>query len=182
MRIALSLVALLCLASAAQADLNVYAGDWDLLPNTAGQEISVSIAGAGNVTNATVIAEIVGTSPFPLFTGGDIVGGTIFASNNTGSPSYDFSSPQLAYLDVATASGTVDGNGILARLMVSTAGVTGGTFALRLTGSSWGDTAVGTQPPALVAYHAGSITVTPEPATMTLLLLGGLAVVWRKRR
>ena len=171
-RLILGAVAILLLSTCpVQADLIVDAGTWNLAADTSGQEIWVSISGAGSVTNATVMEEIVGTSPLPVFTDGSIIDGTIFASNNTGSPSYAFLD-QLAYLDVATNSGVVDfnGNGILAKLTVSTAGVASGDFPLILSSTSWGDTYVGTTPATPITYNAGSIHIVPVPEPSSIVL------------
>lgn len=183
-RLTLSVMAVLLLsADLLSAGLIVDAGSWNLQPNTTGQQILVSISGTGNVTNATVIEEILGVSPLPSFTDGNIVDGTIFASNNTGAASYDFTSPQIGYLDVGTNSGTVIGNGILAKLTVSTLGVTSGDFVLNLLGASWGDTSVGADTD--VTYNAGSIHIVPEPGVF-VLLIGFVATLpamvrWRYR-
>lgn len=169
------LLILACLLSPAvgHADLTVDAGHWNLQPNQANQQIAISISGNGDVTNATVILEIAGPSPRPTITGGQIVNGTIFAANNTGFPAYDFSEPHLAYLDVATESGVINiaGSGTLATLDISTLGLTEGDYTLKLTQTQWGDTLVGSNPPVLVHYVDGSITIVPEPNGLGLLIL-----------
>ncbi len=174
------LVVFLCLVSAVRADLIVDAGNWNLSPNTPDQSISVSISGVGSVTDATVMLQILGGSPLPSFTGGDMTTGTIFASNNTGAPTYIFSS-QLAYMDLATNSGTVDGNGILATLKVSTVGVTSGSFTLETNATVDGmpiATNVGTFPPVNVTYQNGSLNIVPEPSSLALLLVALGSVAW----
>ena len=177
---------LVCLTSVAKADLIVSAGDWFLQPNLAGQEIWVSISGEGDVTRATVAAEVVGAAPLPSFTDGTMIVGTIFASNNTGSDLEAYSG-SWAWQDMSTNDGNpVDGNGILAKLTVSTVGVFDGSFALKLSElPSLPDdkTSVGTEPVVNVTYRDGSITVVPEPSSIALLLmaLGGVAFA-RKRR
>ena len=170
-----TIVAMLAVVSVAQAGLVVDAGNWNLLPNQAGQQISVTISGSGNVTNATLVMEIIGSSSKPIFTDGDIISGTIFASNNTDAPVYDFIG-SLAYLDIATLTGTtsVNDNLLLANIIVSTVGITSGTYALKLTGTQWGDTLVGTDPVTSVSYLEGSINVVPEPVSLVLLLIGGI--------
>lgn len=167
--------------SLASAALVVSAGDWELLPNTPNQPITIQISGTGQVTNATVVIEIGNGSPMPSITGGDIVDGTIFASNNSGAPSYDFTDSTVAYLDVATNSGTVavTGTQILATLVISTVDVFEGSFPLKLIGTAYGDSVVGTEPTVDVSFVDGQITIVPEP------MLGGLMfllVVARVRR
>ena len=72
-RLILVVTAILLLSTCpVQADLIVNAGTWNLAANKSGQEIWVSISGAGSVTNATVMEEILGTSPLPIFADGNI--------------------------------------------------------------------------------------------------------------
>ncbi len=172
--------------SVATADLIVSGGTWDLQPNQGGQTIDVTVSGTGNITNATIIAEIAGVGALPDLVDGNIIDGTVFESNNTGFPSYDFSGPHLGYADVATNVGTVGVPGTppdkIVSLVVSTVGVSPGTFDLLLTGTAWGDSVVGTNPLTPVAFVNGTITVTPEPATMCLLGLGTMGLVARRRR
>ncbi len=168
------------------ADLVVNAGNWYLQPNTADQEILINISGGDAVTNAVVMAEIVGSSPLPGFTNGSIVDGTIFESNNSGAPDTAFLS-QLAYLSAAAKTDTtVDGDGVLAKLIVSTIGVTSGSFALNLMDTTWGDTFVGTDDPLVgVTYNAGSISIVPEPGMLAMLtgLFALLPILyWRRAK
>lgn len=183
-RFNLAAIAILLLSAyPAAAELVVDAGSWKLNPNEADQDILVTISGSGNVTNAMVMAQIVGDAPLPSFTGGNIVAGTIFAPNNTGMPSYDFSDPQLAYLDVATDSGVIAiaGTSTLAKLTVSTVGVFSGDYILKVLGTDWGDTAIGMLPAVSVTYLDGSIHVVPEPSGAIMLLIGLSVVLARYR-
>jgi len=186
-RLILGAIAILLLSvHPVAADLVVNAGNWYLQPNTANQEISINISGGDAVTNAVVMAEIVGSSPLPSFTSGSIVNGTIFELNNSGAPDMAFLS-QLAYLSAAAKTDTtVDGDGVLAKLTVSTVGVTSGSFALNLIGTSWGDTLVGTDDPLVgVTYNAGSISIVPEPGMLAMLtgLFALLPILyWRRAK
>jgi hypothetical protein len=158
----------------------VSAGNWTLLSNTPDQEIDIAISGVANVTNATIFAELVGLPKAPVFTGGSAIDGTIFALNHYAYPS-DFVN-QLAYLDVITDTGTVNGNGTLAKLWVSTAGITSGDFVLKLTNTPWGDTCVDAQPSVNVTYLDGSIHIVPEPSNIVLLITALLGVGWARHR
>lgn len=178
-----SVIAVAALASSAPGALVVSPGDWTLLPNQPNQQISVAISGSGSVTNASIILQITGSGTRPTFSAANIITGTIFASNNTGSPQYDLSAPQLAYADVATLSGTVDGNGTIATFTVDTTGVLSGDFPVKLTGTAWGNSVVGTFPATGVSFSDGSITVAvPEPASLSLIALLGYGLARRVRR
>jgi hypothetical protein len=183
----LGTVAMLLAAAAANAELTVSAGNWTLHPDTGMQDIQVRISGTGNVTNATVNLGVTGAGTRPALTGGSIISNTIFALNNTGSPSYDFTNPAVAYLDVATNSGTVavNSDSLLATITVDTTGVSLGTYTLNLLGTPYGNSSVGTEPTTGVSYTAGSILMTavPEPISVLFpLSLGVVGLLTRRRR
>jgi hypothetical protein len=168
--------------SLASAALVATAGIWQLQPNTPNQTIEIHIAGEGNdVQGAIVLVEIAGAGTLPTITGGSLVSGTIFASNHVGE-TYDFSSPHVAYLDVVTASEFVDGNGVLATLVIDTSGVSAGSnFDLKLTETAFGDSMVQTLT-TTVSYEDGVLQVVPEPLSVGLLGLGASALMLRRRR
>ena len=114
----------------------------------------------------------------PKITGADLVTGTIFASNNTGTTylNLDLGSgpePLAGLANTTTSTGTVPANGLVGRFFV-TAGTETGSFTLKL---DEGNTLIGGVP----ASSLGSVvlTVIPEPAS-ALLLIGALPFLRRR--
>jgi hypothetical protein len=169
--------------SLAQADLTVDPGNWSFTPNSGTHRISIGISGSGEVMGAVVVLEIAGAGTLPKLTGGEIVTGTIFASNFT-SPNYDFNDVQCAYLDVSTSAGTVPVNGLtpVAFIDVDTTGASLGSYTLALTNTRFGDSDVQTNPPVVVTYLGGTLALVPEPMFIGTLASGSLMLLMRKRQ
>ncbi len=143
-----ALVAIAALNGDARA-ATVTIGSHLLAGNTANQQIPIYISGGEQVAAEDFYAQIGdggafvgGVNAKPVFTGVDIINGTIFAANNSGAfgdpngtPAGTNAAHPLIWVDgTITPSGVVTANGLLATLTIDTTGVTSGTFALRLTG------------------------------------------------
>ncbi|MCK4626677.1 MAG: PEP-CTERM sorting domain-containing protein [Phycisphaerae bacterium] len=182
----------------AHGQLSIDVGDHDLLPNQSGQTIEVYVAGGVPVQNVDVYAQIGdggplggGSVPGPVFTlldlfDDDPLTSFIFDPNNDGlrrNPPYGVLVPQIAYEGIMTASGEISANGLLAIFTIDTTGYTEGTWDFLLTGTNAGNTIFGyggNEVPMTVTN--GSITVIPEPASLSILLLGAGWVLSRRRR
>ena len=112
----------------------------------------------------------------PIITAVDLETG-IFSGNNDGQVDLG-SIPQVAMLSITTSSGTVFADGVLARLEIDTTGYFGDqTWTLWLNGTLNGATDFA---PTAASITDGSIHI-PEPTSMALLILGGLAFIRRRK-
>lgn len=160
----------------------------DLLADAANQAVPVYIRGADAVQAATFIAQMAGDGTRPKFQSADIIGGTIFAANNSGAPLYDLSADGfIVYADVATSSGSVVGGGlltdaVLVTVLVDTTNVFGGSFTVSLVDTDWGDSSVARDGAAVggVTFTGGTFTVVPEPAAMWMVGIAGYACLTRR--
>jgi hypothetical protein len=169
----------LCISARAA---NVVVGGHALLPNTANQVITISVTGGEQIAGEDFFAQIGdggainnGVDTKPAFSNVDILGGTIFAGNNTGAsgdpaPGGDAAHPLIWDDGTVTASGSVAASGILATLTINTTGLSSGSFPLVLTGvaSALGGSnttlrALGGDAIPLVVTN-GSLTISPFPA------------------
>ena len=136
-------IAFLVCATTQAASVNV--GNHVLLANTPNQTITVQITGGEQVAGEDFWAQIgdggaynIGSNSKPSFTNVDIIGGTIFAANNTGAfgdPNVGNAAHPLIWDDgTVTASGSVAAAGVLATLTIDTTGLNSGSFPLSLTG------------------------------------------------
>src|SRR5690606_30031634 len=108
-------------------------GDHILLPNRAGQEVSIYVTGGTPVAGLSLNAQIADGYPDvpgssidgPDITAIDVETDTIFDSNNTGAV-IPVSGPQLAFRYITTSSGTVPAEGLLATFTFDTTGVSSG--------------------------------------------------------
>jgi hypothetical protein len=164
----LSGAAVLCaLSSATQAALIVDAGDHTLLPNTPGQTIQIFVSGGDQVSNMNLAVIIGDGSDSPLepdFTAVDILNGTIFAGNNTGTTG-GVQSSQWIYAGTTTISGTVSGNGLIGTLTLDTTGLSSGVFDLVLDDPDFGPTDFGLVPVTLIN---GSLTIQAAGPSISL--------------
>jgi len=165
-------------------------GDFELKPDTPGQWIELLVVGGMEVAGCNFNAQIgdggpeagAGGTPGPIITSVDLEGSaenpTIFFGNNHDQNDLG-SIPQLATYSIIAEIGTVPADGVLARLEIDTSGFTGDqtwTLALNVTLNGPTDFA-----PIPADITDGAIHI-PEPMTMTIFALGGLAVVRRRRR
>ena len=168
----------------------VTAGNYNLQPNQPNQPVSISVTGGDAVQGVELNARIgTGLGAIPKFTGGTVITGTIFASNNQG----DFgdgvigngtSIPQILNLATATTGvTTVAASGLLGTLIIDTTGLNAGTYALTLSNTENGPTVL-TRPGNISTTTVidGSITIVPEPATAGLLVLSTGGLLLRRRR
>jgi hypothetical protein len=162
-----------------------------LQQNQAGQVISIYVRGDVDVAGLNFYIQIgdgilsPGFDPAvdgPSFTNLDVIGtGTIFSSSNTGQYGSGAMNDQFADATVSTVSGTTvkTGNGsgglaLLARVTISTVGVSAGEWALKLKGLKFSpDTNFVVEGGSGIAADIvnGSISIVPEPAAYVNLLL-----------
>ena len=158
-------------------------GNYELLPDTAGQWIEILVSGGAQVDGCNFNAQIGdGGPPGPVITSVDLEGSaanpTIFFGNSE--PQNDLGSiPHLATWSIITNSGTIFADGVLARLEIDTTGFVGDqTWPLALGATLNG--------PTDFAGISADITDggihIPEPASLALLSLGGLAVLGRRKK
>ncbi len=155
---------------------------YKLLENTSGQWIDIYVSGGNPIEGCNFNAQIGDGGPAasgtaaPVITGIDLETG-IFAGNNQGQVDQG-SIPQVAMFSITTATGTVSASGILARLEIDTTGYFGDqTWTLALDATHNGTTDFA---PAAATITDGAINI-PEPATLSLLAIGGLAMIRRRK-
>ena len=185
------------------ADIVIDVGSHTLLPNTAGQQIDILISSdAGDSLTSGInlnvqIGDGNGSGAEPVFSGTQgtveawVVSGTIFENEAPSGAAPLMGFPSLVEAGALSNSNIV-ANGVLASLLIDTTGFgTPGSFNLSLANNSSGlpDTQVlgpvGTNGSVLgVTINNGSINIAavPEPAAVTLLALGILGMIARRRR
>jgi len=181
----------------------IVVGTHELLPNTPGQTIPISVSGGDSIQGLDLMVGIgevktaASPAPYngPTITGIDVITGTIFASNNTGQGG-NFFSGQYAYGGTTTSSGTVSADGLIGTITVDTTGWNSGSgpWALTLYGTTYDPPEIPYQtdlpPLSSVAITNGWITLqeeVPEPASMFMMaamMAGGVPamLVYRRRR
>ena len=164
------------------------AGVHSLLPNQAGQTVEIFVTGGILVQGLEFNVQIGDTTAGPVFEGVDILTGTIFGPSNDGIFPGSYITPRVAYqgtttvqtLDVGWGPGFVSTDGLLATLTLDTTGISGGDYNLLLTGTNEGDTNFAG---VLADITNGSLSVIPEPLSLSLMLVGsGLLLRRRSRR
>jgi hypothetical protein len=174
-----AIVLLICSTSEAAS---ITVGNHLLLANTPNQVITIQVTGGEQVSGEDFWAQIGdggtynnGSNAKPVFTNVDILGGTIFAVNNTGAfgdPTVGNAAHSLFWDDgTVTASGSVVAAGLLATLTIDTTGLNSGSFPLSLTGvaSAIGpanNTALNNASgiPISLTVTNGLLTISPFPA------------------
>ena len=166
------------------------AENYELLADTPGQWIEILVSGGGQVAGCNFNAQIgdggpaLGGTLGPIITSVDLEGSsanpTIFFGNCEPQNNLDVVGiPQLAMYSIITNSGTVLADGVLVRLEIDTTDFSGDrtwTLALGATLNSPTDFA-----PMSVTIIDGGIHI-PEPASLALLLCGGLAIIRKRKR
>ena len=124
----------------------------------------------------------------PVFQDISFTGGMWDADANSTMGSIAPGAEQLAFVSVAFSgvNDKVAANGTLVKMTVSTAGFTSGDYSLRLSNilDVIGEDSYFNAPdasPIPADITNGSIHITPEPATVTLLGLGALALLRRRK-
>jgi len=182
-RILVCTVVVLCCATKLQAGIMITVGDNPLFPNTANQEVSIFVTGGDPVQGLNFNAQIGdggvdlgGTTVGPEITGIDILTGTLVEGNNNG-----FVDPEalggvdfklVEFRTTTTNAGTVAADGLLATLTIDPTGFFSGVFPLILSNTVNGPTDfAGVE----ATIDDGTIRIVPEPSTVAMGLLGGVA-------
>ena len=164
-------VAMTFAAIAARA-ATIDAASHSLLPNTAGQQVQMFVAGGGLVSGLDFFvqvgdggAAVGGTNTGPTITNLDLTTGTIFAANNTGILTEH--TPLIWTGTTTTMKGSVAANGLVATLTVDTTGLAHGEFPLILNPPSTGPTQLfgGGVTTSLIS---GSLHVVPAQGDFSL--------------
>jgi hypothetical protein len=168
-------------------------GDHNLLPDRAGQEVSIFVTGGMPIAGLSLNVQIADGFPDvpgslidgPDITGIDVETDTIFDSNNTGAVA-PVGGSQLAFRYITTASGTVPADGLLATFTFDTTGLFSGVFDFQLD-NVFGLMGPGTGPTQFFdgvgaeiapSILDGTLTIVPEPAqAASLIALSALVTV-----
>src|SRR5579884_2610998 len=127
-----------------------------LVPNSPGQQISLSVEGGMAVDSETLDVQI-DQGHGPVLSGIDIITGSIFQSNNTGQHIINQDSRAVVVQTAVQHFGdSVAAQGHLATLTLDTTGVQPGSYTLDLTGTKFGSTTFTTPTPPT------ETTVTPH--------------------
>lgn len=172
-------------ACTSQAEIIINVGDFQLFPDTPGQEIEILVSGGDPVEGLNFNVQIGdggvdlgGTTVGPSVADIDILTGTIFDGNHTGFvdpeavAGVDF--PLVEIRTTTTNMDTVAADGLLATLWIDTTDIHSGVFPLIL-GDQLNMATNFAGLPATITD--GTITIVPEPSSLVLALLGVIVAV-----
>jgi hypothetical protein len=170
----------------AQAQLTINVGNFQLLPNTPDQTVTLNVSGVSGAAALDFFVQVAdgfptvpgSTSNGPNITSVDIVTGTLFASNNDGGQFGAISDPQRWYRGVLTQPNTtVSGSGTLATLKIDTTGFTSGSWTLNVKNVFNGQTTFydANFNPIAANITDGTISIVPEPSAYGLAM-GALVI------
>ncbi len=182
----------LFLIATSRATPTIDVGPHNLLPNTANQQVQLFVTGGDSIASEDFWFQIGDGGPDgpnhtingPIITGVDLATGTIFNGMDV-NILFALHDPQLWETGNGAAS-SVTANGLIATLTISTLGWNSGTWGLsifdtvKLPASYTNDSGS-----FFFAGSDGTISIIPEPATLTLLgvaliAFGGLRFLrWR---
>jgi hypothetical protein len=181
---------------ASAAGTHVDVGNHNLLPGQANQVVVLQVTNDAGTTPPQVtdfsgyfqigpnsIDQVV-----PVFQGADFTGTFWGADGAAGGGGPESGMPQLMQKGFSLNSGSVAADGDLIRLIIDTTGISSGVYDLKLTNSAYFDLAgvnssflPGVSNDAITITN-GTITITPEPASLGLLILTSGAIAVRRRR
>jgi hypothetical protein len=168
-------------------------GTYYLQENKPNQTITINIAGGAQISGMNFNLQIgdggpaAGGTPGPVFTGLDLVDGTVFQSDHA-DPLDLGSIPQALTWDIVTAKDGdfVNANGLLATVTVDTTGFSRGqTFPFSIASTRNGGTnfIYDGVTPVPTSLADGTIVIVPEPSSFMLLVVAGVAACgWAGRR
>jgi hypothetical protein len=173
-------------------------GAWDvtfdntsLLPNRAGQELTLRVTGGGPVTGFLLRAQLgdgMGPQIEPKFQSIDFGGGiwSGLDTNRSGGPISGFEQYAQCSIVLEHSGDQVSANGVVAKLIIDTTGVFSGTYSLALRDTDIGaDSAfIGPNLEEIgISVANNSISIVPEPSTFAMIACAGLGLLgYRFRR
>ena len=182
-------VAVFLLASPAAAEIFINVGNHELLPDTPGQVMRISVTRDSDDTveglnfllqigdGGAALGGEDGSAPSIMDV--DVTTETIFDGNNNGDSIVE-NTIQYWEIKTTTVAGVVDADGTLANITVDTTGFFSGGFDLKLAQilDRFDTDFAGVS----ATITNGQVTIIPEPIAAVFLSVGGFALFSRRRR